>query len=294
MTSSPVPVDVVVVAYNSASSLGACLTSVIGDSTVSRVVVVDNCSADESSQVAAELGAEVVQAARNGGFGAGCNIGMRATKAPFVLLLNPDASVESGTVAGLRDALAAHPDAAAVGSVVIDHAGRPEPVRRRFPALRRAPFEPGVAARLDERWYARQAPHGGKVEWLSAACILVRRDAFLEVHGFDERFFLYSEETDLCARWRTAGWSVRWVPDLRARHEGGASTRHLPGQGKVAWVDGYLRFARTHHRHPGSLQGAITAGFVIRTVIWALLGQTERRKRYAAAARRAARGLRGA
>lgn len=132
------------------------------------------------------------------------------------------------------------------------------------------------------------------MEWLSAACILVRREAFLEVNGFDERYFLYSEETDLCARWRTAGWSVRWTPDLRARHEGAGSTRHLPGQGKVAWVDGYLRFARTHHRHPRSLQAAITAGFAVRTLLWTLLGQPERRRRYAAAARRAATAVRGA
>lgn len=142
MTRPSVPVDVVVVAYNSASSLSACLTSVVGDGAVSRVVVVDNCSEDDSPQVAAELGAEVLPAGRNGGFGAGCNTGVRATTAPFVLLLNPDASVEPGTVAGLRDMLEAHPETAAVGSVVIDPHGRSEPVRRRFPALRRVRSNP--------------------------------------------------------------------------------------------------------------------------------------------------------
>ena len=213
-----------------------------------------------------------------------------STSAPLVLLLNPDAAVSAGTVAGLRSALSGHGDVAAVGSTVLAGDGRPEPVRRRFPSVRRALLEPGVAARLDERWYARRAPDGGPVEWLSAACILVRRDAFEAIGGFDERYFLYSEETDLCARWRQEGWSVRWLPGLPARHHGAVSTTALPGQGKVAWVEGYLRFARAHHPHPRLLQTGIAIGFGARAVLWALLGRTEKRRRYAAAARRAIKG----
>lgn len=287
MSQSIEPVDVVVVTFNSAPTLGPCLQSVMADDAVGRVVVVDNGSSDRSLEIARLHGAEVVEAPTNGGFGSGCNLGVQATSAAFVLLLNPDAAVRPGTVAGLRAALSAHPTTAAVASNVIGASGSLEPVRRRFPSVWRAPLEPGVAARLDERWYARRGSHGGEVDWLSAACILVRRDAFAAVGGFDERYFLYSEETDLCARWRDAGWPVRFVPGFATHHEGAASTGALPGQGKVAWVDGYVRFARTHHAHPRLLRTGIAIGFIGRMVVWAVLRRPEQRRRYAAAARRA-------
>src|SRR4051812_13334653 len=188
-------VDVVVVAFESAGTIDRCVRSVIGDPAVASVVVVDNASPDDSAAVARAAGAEVVHAGGNRGFGAGCNIGAGAGSAPFVLFLNPDAEVARGTAAGLAGHLAASPRTAAVGSEVIDGAGRPQPSRRRSPSVGRAPFEPGLAARLDERHYRRRGT--AHVDWVSGACFMVRRAAFEAVAGFDERFFLYSEETDL-------------------------------------------------------------------------------------------------
>jgi N-acetylglucosaminyl-diphospho-decaprenol L-rhamnosyltransferase len=213
--------------------------------------------------VAEACGARVVHAGANVGFGAGCNLGAAAGSAPYVLLLNPDAAAEPGTVAGLAAALARHPRAAAIASEVGD-----EPVRRRFPTLLRAPLEPGVAGRLDERWYRR---HPGPVEWLSAPCLLLRRDAFDEVGGFDERYFLYWEEVDLAKRLQAAGWELRWVPGFPARHESGGS-----GAGRAAWAAGLVRWAGDHAGRPTLLRRAVAFGLVGRAVVWRVLGRREK------------------
>lgn len=273
-------VDVVIVAYGSADTLARAVESALAAPEVADVVVVDNESPDDSGAIARQVGARVVDAGANRGFGAGCNIGMAATTAPFVLLLNPDAVLEAGTVRGLRDALVDDARAAIVASEVVDERGRPEPVRRRFPSVWRTPLEPGLAGRLDERWYRRRGPADGAVEWLSASCALVRRTAFDAVGGFDERYFLYSEETDLCARLASTGWKMRWVPGCRTVHASGRSTAALPGAGKVAWVDGFLRFARLHHRHPVALRAALVAGLAGRTAAWRVAGRREAASRW--------------
>ena len=266
-------VDVVVVAWRSAATLPACLASVVGDPAVASVTVVDNASPDESASVAAALGARVVEAGRNVGFGAGCNLGAAGGAAPYVLLLNPDAAVAAGTVAGLAAVLDADPRAAAVASEVGD-----DHVRRRFPRVWRAPLEPGLAGRLDERWYRRHP--GRAVDWLSAAVLLVRRSALEEVGGFDERYFLYWEEVDLAVRLRRAGWELRWVPGLPAAHAAGGS-----GGGRPAWAAGLVRWAGDHARRPRLLRAAVMAGLVARAVAWRLVGRRERAASWAEAAR---------
>lgn len=266
-------VDVVVVAYGSEPTIARAVASARRDDVVRDVVVVDNASPDRSADEAARAGARVVRAEANRGFGAGCNIGVAATAAPYVLLLNPDAAVAPGTVSGLRRALAGDASVGVIASDVVDADGVPQPVRRRFPSVWRTPLEPGLAGRLDERWYRRRSPRGGTVDWVSAACALVRREAYEAVGGFDERYFLYSEETDLCARLADAGWTVRWVPGLATVHLSGRSTTALAGDGKVAWVDGFLRFARTHHRHPGIVRTALVAGLAGRVAAWRLAGR---------------------
>jgi GT2 family glycosyltransferase len=253
------------------------------------VVVVDNCSPDGSADVARDAGAEIVAAPTNRGFGAGCNIGVAATDAPFVLLLNPDARVLTGTISGMRVALAGAPRAAMVASDVVRPDGRAEPIRRRFPSIARAPLEPGLAGRLDARWYRKRAPRGGAVEWVSGACVLVRRAAFEAAGGFDERYFLYSEETDLCARVRQLGWEVLWVPGLPTVHASGGSASATAGGGKVAWVDGFLRFTASHHPHPRLIRVALALGLAARAVAWRVAGRRDAAARWRLALQEARR-----
>jgi N-acetylglucosaminyl-diphospho-decaprenol L-rhamnosyltransferase len=289
MSSDPVVdvVDVVVVAYRSAATIGTCLDSVVGDAAIGRVVVVDNASPDDSGAVAAAHGADVVAAAENRGFGAGCNLGFAATSSPFVLFLNPDAAVGPTTVRGLTRHLSANRSTAVVASALVAPDGRIEPSRRRRPSTTRALLEPGLAALLDDRHYRRRQPTGGSVDWVTGACFLVRREAFEAINGFDERYFLYSEEADLCARLRHSGWLVEWIPGLPCVHRSGHSTSQLTGRGKVAWVDGWLRYTRTHGRRPERLRRALVLGLTGRALIWRARRRPAHADVWRAAARRA-------
>ena len=280
-------VAVVIVAYRSEATIANAVASVIDHPAVAEVVVVDNASPDTSAAVASAAGATVVRRLINDGFGAGCNAGVSMTNSPLILSLNPDAAVMPGTIDGLVHHLLAQPRAAVVGSRLVDGNGDHQPSRRRDPAPWRAPLEPGLAALLDHRHYRRRS--SVSVDWVSAACLLVRRVAFEAVGGFDERYFLYSEETDLCRRLRHAGWTIDWIDGFPTVHVGGHSAI-----GKEAWVDGWMRFVNDHNRRPGSLKLALLAGLFGRSWWWRLFGQPERATMWSKAAARARQWVREA
>lgn len=280
----------VIVAYMSAGTLLRAVRSA-RDSGITEIVVVNNVSPDDSAAIAAEAGATVITAARNDGFGAGCNLGMAHTSSAYILLLNPDASVASNTVPALERYLDEHPRAAIVASDLITPTGGTEVARRRFPSLVRTLLEPGLSARLDERYYARRQPNGGRVDWVTGAVVLARRCALEQVGGFDERYFLYFEDVDLAARLSRNGWESHWIPGYPATHVSGASTiPTLEGQGKAAWVDGFLRFTRSHSRRPTLLRAALALNLTARALVWSMLRRRTRRAKWWAAAKVALRG----
>jgi N-acetylglucosaminyl-diphospho-decaprenol L-rhamnosyltransferase len=220
-------VDVVVVAYNSRETLRSCVAAQVADPRAA-VVVVDNASPDDALDTIADLDVSIVQAARNGGFSAGCNLGLAAGDAPYVLLLNPDARLEPDALTRLLGALEADAGAALAAPLIVEDDGSPAPSQRRFPRLRstvaQALFVHRLLPGLDELVHdpaAYAAP--GTPEWVSGACMLVRRSVLEQLGGMDERFFLYCEDTDLCRRIWDAGLRVRFEPAARARHVGGAS-----------------------------------------------------------------------
>lgn len=245
-------VDVVVVSYNSSSTLPGCVEPLTGVPGVA-VTVVDNASSDGSAETVAGLPLRLVRAPRNGGFSYGCNLGVREGRAPYVLLLNPDARIDLPTLAVLIRALSSEPRLGVVGPRLIAEDGRLAWSQRRFPRLRstfaRAFFLHHVLPRA--RWVDElirdPAAYGraGEPDWLSGACLLVRRTALEGVGGFDEGFFLYSEDVDLFRRLREAGWRARFEPSAVVRHVGGASaprhrTERIAAQSRV-------RYARKHH-----------------------------------------------
>lgn len=278
-------VDVIIVAYNSEETISESVTSVGGDPVVESVVVVDNHSAHGSADIAEALGATVIRNTANPGFGAGCNLGAGGATARWILFLNPDAAMEPGSLAKLVAYGDVRPTVAAIGSEVVDSAGHREPVRRRFPAWWRAFAEPGLAARWDERYYRRQRRSAGSVDWVSGSALLVRREAFESVGGFDEGFFLYAEDIDLCARLRQAGFSIHWIPGCRSRHRSGASTGLLPAAGKEEWARGYRRYIRKHSAHPRLTTASLTAGLMARAAFWAGRGNRRAAQKWASAAR---------
>jgi N-acetylglucosaminyl-diphospho-decaprenol L-rhamnosyltransferase len=226
---------VVVVNYNTGDYLARCLRSAFeaaGDARL-EVVVVDNDSRDGSVERALEGNgrARLIRNGSNRGFAAAANQGIRATTAPFVLLLNPDAEIVAGTLGGFLKIARERPRAGVIGPVIKDPDGSVYPSARRIPSFGTAlghaflsPFIPGnrfsrtyTMAEWDRRTERR-------VQWVSGSCCLLRREALEEVGLFDEGYWLYVEDVDLCTRLHGAGWEVRFCPELEVAHVGGIST----------------------------------------------------------------------
>jgi len=208
------PLAVVVVAYRRADLLERCLRA-LGrpDATPFPVVVVDNASDPAVAAVARRFGALHLDPGENLGFAAGVNRGIEAAGRADadVLLLNPDAEVDPATVLSLQRRLHAEPRLAAVAPAQSDGEERAQPVAWPFPTPARS-WATAAGIRLDAR-----------PDFLTGSVLLLNRRALDQVGPFDERFFLYAEETDWQRRARRAGWGVRLCPDLTARHVGGAT-----------------------------------------------------------------------
>jgi GT2 family glycosyltransferase len=224
------PVDVVVVSYNSRAHLRACVESVASVDNV-NVTVVDNDSTDGCIETLAGLPVEVVRMGENGGFARGSNAGWRRGSAPQVLLLNPDATIAADSLERLVAVLESDRQVAAVAPRIVHDDGTLAYSLRRFPRVVPTYAQALFLHRLFPRaaWAddlvrdpeAYRRP--GSPEWVSGACVLLRRAALEKIGGLDEGFFLYAEDIDLCRRLRTAGWDVRYEPAAVCVHVGGAS-----------------------------------------------------------------------
>ena len=252
-----VPVDVVVVSFNSAGTLAGCIDPLCGFDEI-NVIVVDNASTDASVEVASSLPVTVLALEENRGFAHGCNRGWRAGSAEFALFLNPDARIDHAAIHRLED-VAQETTAGLVAPRISDADGALEFSIRRFPRLRstysRALFLHRVFPRAtwsdedvrDPAEYER--PH--VVDWVSGACLLVRRDALEQLNGWDETFFHYGEDIDLCRRLWSHGFEVRFEPTAQAVHIGGASAPRP--RLRPLMVSNRVRYARKHRRRPTAL-----------------------------------------
>jgi GT2 family glycosyltransferase len=223
----PVSVDVVVVSYASRATLRSCVAP-LADAPGVRVTVVDNDSPDDALDTIADLDVQAIRSGRNGGFSFGCNTGVAAGDAPYVLFLNPDAQLSEEALRALRAVLDADPQAALAAPRILEADGSGAPSLRRFPRLRstlaQALFLHRLLPQFDELIHEPAAyKTAGPQEWVSGACMLIRRDVLAELGGMDERFFLYCEDTDICRRIWDAGYTVQYTPEAVARHVGGVS-----------------------------------------------------------------------
>ena len=281
-----------IVAYNSRDTLRACVEPLVQLPWVS-VTVVDNASPDDSVAVVADLPLRTIRAPRNGGFAYGCNLGAAAGAAEFVLLLNPDAEIEPAGLSALVSALRADPTLASAGPRMLGEDGELHWTQRRFPRLRSTYSQALGLHRIAPRasWagevvkdpaaYARP----GTPDWLSGACVLLRRAALEEVGGLDEGFFLYSEETDLFRRLRDRGWRTRYEPDAVAYHRGyGSAPREAV---TPILARSRVRYARKHHGQLVALLEAIGVAVDALARAGASIRHPARRRAQLAAARAA-------
>jgi GT2 family glycosyltransferase len=274
-------VDVVIVSYNSATRLERCLTPLCAIPWA-RPIVVDNASADDSVAVASGLGVDVVERPDNGGFSRGCNAGWRIGDAPFVLFLNPDAAIDEASLAKLVEVLRTDARAGAVAPRLLEEDGALVWSQRRFPrrwtTLAQALFVHRIAGLdwTDDMVRERAAyERPSEPDWVVGACILMRRADLERLDGFDERFFLYREDVDICKRVRDAGLTVRYEPGAAAMHEGRASAPD--GAVIPLLAESKVRYARKHHGPVGAaLERAAVA---LHALTHALVGRREQDSR---------------
>jgi GT2 family glycosyltransferase len=280
-------VSAVVVTYNAAPWIERSLDSLRG--TGAEVIVVDNGSSDGTLEIVRENfpGARVLEQ-ENRGFGAGNNAGMRVASGRYFLLLNPDAWLTDGALEQLIAFADEHPEAAVVGPRLLNPDGSLQRSVRGYPTPWRIATEYFFLRKLAPRsralnaFFAQQFDHESvrEADYLFGACLLVRREAVDSVGGFDEDFFLMSEEVDWCYRFREARWTVLFYPGAEVFHVVGASLN--PRQFR-AIVRGHLQFLRKH-------RGVEMAERARRVMLWGLrlrglLFRGERGRAYRDAAR---------
>jgi GT2 family glycosyltransferase len=269
-------VDVVVVSYNSAAELRGCVEPLSRMDGV-RVFVVDSASTDDSVASVSGLPVTVEALTENRGFAHGCNAGARLGTAPYVLLLNPDATIDEASLERMVATAEAEPGIGAVAPRIQEPDGTLDWSQRRFPRLRSTfaqafflhrffPLAPWTDELIRDA-AAYDAP--ASPEWASGACLLVRRAALERLGGLDDGFFLYCEDMDLCRRLRDAGLDIRFVPEAVCIHEGGASAPRanlLP-----VLAASRIRYARKHRpphvallERVGVIAGGLTHALVTR------------------------------
>ena len=250
---------VVIVAFKSAPFLEACLSSLLAHMGILRldVVVIDVGPPDGTAEIVRRFPAVRFLRGPNLGFAYANNCALATTNARYVLFLNPDTVVLRGSLGALVHRMDARPDVGLAGVRQVDHAGQLALTIRRFPNALRALGDalaaealPGRPHWLGERELERAA-YDREVEcdWTSGSFMLARREAIESAGIMDERFFLYSEETDFCRRIRRAGWGVHHLPWMTIRHYGATAADDPERESLKAYsrmLYAYKHFSRLH------------------------------------------------
>jgi hypothetical protein len=247
----------IIVSYNTRPELEACLASLPRQGFPGRheVIVVDNASTDGTAEAVRTRfpGVRLIEPGRNLGFGAANNVGMQAAGTDLLLLLNSDTIVPAGAVEAMCGAFAEQPGWVALGPRLVDGDGRAELSFGRM-MTPWSEWRQKVLVRLHERrvplvsaWVERATRQARCVDWVSGACLLVRRRDALAVGGFDERYFLYAEDVDFCAALRALGRQIRFFPGAEVVHLRGRSGRQRPEATERAYRRSHLAFYEKHH-----------------------------------------------
>ena len=249
--------DIIIVSYNCREVLDGCLRSLASapPGGPHRIVVVDNQSTDGTPEHirANHPAVQLIDVGGNVGFAAANNIGIRATDGQLVLLLNPDTLVTPGALDRLRNALEAVTQAGVAGPRIVDATGRAELSFGRMLSplseLRQKVLVVGSDRRIAwvTRAVDRMTRRPQRPDWVSGACLLIRRDVLEQAGLLDERFFMYTEDVDLCAAVRAQGRNILFVPEAEIVHLRGRSRATAPAATRHAYRRSHVAFYEKHH-----------------------------------------------
>lgn len=260
-------IDIVIVNWNSANQLADCIDSIIlyGDDLVSRVIVIDNDSRDGSADaVESRSAVDLVRSKTNLGFGKACNLGASRGSAEYILFLNPDAFLMEDSLAKSLALLRA-PENGSVGVVGIQLIGEDGNVQRscaRFPGpFSFAAKSFGVTALFKKADFHRQEwdhSETSAVDHVIGAFYLLKRKLFVELGGFDERFFVYLEDLDFSLRAKKLGYRSVYLADAQAFHTGGGTSQQVKARRLFYSLRSRLQYASKHFSTGGTLVVAAT------------------------------------
>ncbi|HVV46193.1 MAG TPA: glycosyltransferase family 2 protein [Bryobacteraceae bacterium] len=256
-------VAIVVVTYQSSAFVGECLDSVL-QMPDAEIVVVDNASSDSTCVRVEERHVRLIANAENRGFAAAVNQGVAATSAPLILLLNPDARLETS----LEPLIARFDDAqtGAAGGLLVGEDGKPQTgfMVRNLPSAAALSFEalginriwPGNPVNWHYRCLQIHPMISALADQPAGAFLMFRREAWLRVGGFDDNFWpVWFEDVDFCARLKRAGYRIWYEPAARAKHAGGHSVQEIPLHEKEKyWYGSLLKYASKNF-HPIGFAG---------------------------------------
>jgi len=271
-------VDVVIVNYKSTDLLSQCLDSIqtVAGDLRCKVFVEDNSEDDDIDRIAEKFpAASIEKNRRNIGFAKGVNKGLALCTAPYVLVLNPDTVVHPGFFETMLHYMERHPDIGILGPRILDHDGSVQGSARGFPTPLTAFFgRRSVFSRLFPnnpitRENVRTMDCDGQtpmeVDWVSGACMVVRRSAFKTVGYLDERFFMYWEDTDWCRRMWANRWRVVYLPSASITHfVGGSSERNVFGSVLAFHQSSYKLFAKYLSPSQAFFKPLVFIGIIIR------------------------------
>jgi len=266
-----VEVSVIVVAYRSRACLDRCLATVLPqvEAVGGEVIVIDNASADGTADLARQFaGVRVIENPTNIGFVRAVNQGLKLATARYLLILNPDAELRPGALPALVRFMAEHPRVGLAGPKLLNQDGTLQPSRRRFPGLLVLFTESTLLQwwfpklGIFRRFYCEDLPaeEPQPVDWVTGACMLVRREAVEEVGPLDERFFMYAEELDWCRRLWAAGWEVYYVPAAEVVHQEAASSRQEPVRQRANFYASRWKYTAKYY---GPVVGMLLRGWLL-------------------------------
>ena len=267
--------DIVIVNYNTRDDLLACLAS-LQAAQDGEILVVDNGSSDGSVAMVRHAfpTVEVIENENNVGYGAAANIGISHCSSEHVLLLNSDTRLVGGSFAELESYMTSHERAGVVGPRLLNRDGTRQRSCYPFPS----PFDLYVRERIEDWLFDRVPPLRARslkwwehdrpriVPYVLGAALAIKRNAFQQIGGFNQAYFMYFEEVDLCYRLANAGWQVHFAPLLTLEHLGGSSTAHQRAEMQIHFYQSNVEFYRRNYpRHRlTELLILMRTGFVFR------------------------------